>query len=81
MTTVDKPTLTYFNIGALGELSRLVLEVSDTEYHYHAISFRGSRGEPFDEYKAKHGSGLTFGQVPRYQEPGLSFSFSLSLST
>jgi len=78
--SVSKPTLTYFHLGGKAEGIRLALEVAGVDYDYVSISFKGSPGVAWDEYKAKHEAQLAFGQVPRFQTPdGLDLVQSSSI--
>jgi len=65
---VSKPTLTYFNLVARGEVSRLILEVAGVDYEYDTVT-----GKDWQAKKAELGDALLFRQVPLYREPsGLS---------
>ncbi|KAL6045832.1 Glutathione S-transferase P [Balamuthia mandrillaris] len=67
--SVEKPTLSYFNVPGRAEVPRLLLELAGVDYEWVGFSFKGSAGGDWAEYKSKHGEELAFGQVPRYQEP------------
>ncbi|KAL6049192.1 Glutathione S-transferase P [Balamuthia mandrillaris] len=69
MSVGTKPTLTYFNFAGRGEVPRLILELAGADYEWVGLSFHGSEGGDWGEYKSQHGEALAFGQVPRYQDP------------
>jgi len=69
---VTKPTIIYFSLAGRAEIARLLLELADVSYDYHSISYSGSPGENWEEYKKAHAHDLPFGQLPLYKEPGVS---------
>ncbi len=66
-TTVTKPTLTYFNMAALGEVPRLILEEAGVDYDYVTMT---NWAELKPEYVAS--GKAAFGQLPLYEEPGVT---------
>jgi glutathione S-transferase len=66
-STVTKPTLTYFNLFARAEVPRLLLEDAGVDYDFVPVS-------NWPETKAQliAAGKLAFGQVPLYEEPGLT---------
>eukprot|EP01125_Pyxidicula_operculata_P010064 TRINITY_DN3311_c0_g1_i1.p1 TRINITY_DN3311_c0_g1~~TRINITY_DN3311_c0_g1_i1.p1 ORF type:complete len:239 (+),score=21.62 TRINITY_DN3311_c0_g1_i1:20-736(+) len=69
---VSKPTLTYFNVAGRGEVIRLMLEDSGTDYDFDVVTrdtLAAKKEELADE--------LLFKQVPLYREPS---GFSLPQS-
>jgi hypothetical protein len=66
-STVTKPTLTYFNLFARGEVPRLLLEDAGVDYDFVPVT-----NWPETKAQLTAAGKLAFGQVPLYEEPGLT---------
>ncbi|ELR16918.1 glutathione stransferase [Acanthamoeba castellanii str. Neff] len=66
-STVTKPTLTYFHLLGRAELPRALLEDAGVDYDFVAVTnWPESKAQLIAEGK------LAFGQLPLYEEPGLT---------
>jgi glutathione S-transferase len=74
-TTVTKPTLTYFNLLGRAEVPRALLEDAGVDYDY--VTFTS-----WPETKAELTAAgkLAFGQLPLYEEPGLTLVQSMTIA-
>ena len=68
--SVEKPTIIYFHTLGRGEVPRLIFELKGIDYDFHTVAHpwdpAKKKGEPWEEYKAKHGDELLFGQACHY---------------
>jgi glutathione S-transferase len=79
-TSVTKPTLTYFHVLGRAELLRVLLEDAGVDYDYVSLPFH--MGKEWAELKAQFMAAgkLAFGQVPLYEEPGLTLVQSSAIA-
>ncbi len=61
---IVKPTLTYFNVAARAEVSRLILEEAGVDYDFVPITNWAEQKKQLIE-----AGRLPFGQIPLYEEP------------
>jgi glutathione S-transferase len=74
-TSVTKPTLTYFGLLGRAELPRVLLEDAGADYDFVTVENWGElKGKLTAEGK------LAFGQVPLYEEPGLTLVQSSAIA-